>query len=217
MKRIVKDGVVRASDPLVGHALTNEVAIASIYQNIGPKIDDIEQNSYQVGFKLISVNLLPYPFKDKCIDYETLEFESHYHCMDRCINNKLYAKYKKYHPYLLQRSAHYEENIMLINASEIDYNDYYSPCLNNCPQNCHSKTYFIIPVDEWVRPDNKTLKVAVDYLEPNTAVTYQPRLGLEDYVIYISSILSLWFGWCIHATPESIVQNIPWLKKLNKK
>lgn len=176
-------------------------------------LDDDIKNAFKVGYQGIVINLLPYPFKDECIEYKNLEFESHYHCMDKCVNSKLYAKYKKYHPYLLYRSKYYDENIMFVNITEISYTDYYSSCQTNCPQNCHSKTYNVIPLDDWIRKEKKALQVAVEYLEPNIAITYQPRLGLEDYVIYISSILSLWFGWCIHATPEHFLQKIFRIKK----
>lgn len=172
------------------------------------------RNGYQLGFQKITTRKLPKPFKDACINYNLSPFETHFHCLDECINEKIRKTTGKYHPYLLRTADHYREDVQFINVSTINYADYHDACESVCPENCTTTMYNVVTVDSEIYLDDQ-LTIVVDYLTPNIDITYRARLTLEEYLIYIGSILSLWFGWCIHATPVHVFQSIQKVTRKN--
>lgn len=102
-----------------------------------------------------------------------------------------------------------------MNVSQINYSEFHENCELVCPKNCTAIIYNAITVDSEIYLDDQ-LTVAVDYLEPNIEIAHRPRVTLEEYLIFIGSILSLWFGWSFHATPIHFIESIGLITKRKK-
>lgn len=160
---------------------------------------------------------MPPPFKDGCINYgKDDSLDSHPACIDRCVNKNVQKKFGHLqHPYSLRESALFQKEIYFINVSQINYSNFHDNCELICPKNCTTISYNLMTVDSEIYLDDQ-LTIAVDYLEPNIDIRYRPRLTLGEYLIYIGSIFSLWFGWCFHTTPVGFIESITLITKRNK-
>lgn len=152
-----------------------------------------------LNYKSIITQYLPPPFFSDCTDrYETSGLESQEHCIDSCVEKRLHdlnpnltaasLTYTKLRPNMI-RSKAFDDNFM-------EFYDHYSECSKKCPLACNTSFYQLFRVSQY--PDAPaTFQLVLRSEYPTTRVVFSPKLTMLEYLIYIASCGSLWFGFSI--------------------
>lgn len=126
-----------------------------------------------------------------CVDYTKTRFDSRDHCLEECDRLTEYRSCLKRGGDSCSLNAYYQASRL---ASDLDAPlkvvDFEGEC--KCPEECAVNYFnpFIVPVYM-----NGTVILA--HVNPTTVVAYSLKLSLLEYIIYVASLSSLWFGFVI--------------------
>lgn len=173
-------------------------------------------HEYQVTFDLKTFHLLKHPYQDNCKDYSaTTEFLSHKNCIRVCKVRQMLSECGHLsHKVDLFRGEKIESEIEVRFASSVeeekcvDKLDLRQECRRMCP-NVDCLKYYYKPVMISAKEDTHDW-VDIDVMipsEPDTDYYNTPRIPTIEFLCYIASVLSLWFGF-------SILSLCYWLKVL---
>ena len=155
------------------------------------------ESSYFLKYYRVIVNSMPSPYDSDCYEFGTKEkmyFRSS--CIDRCKANKLKAEYGQLSIIYLTDEP---QNITMVT----NYSNVYNATIDNafgeqcktvCPlkTECYTEKYVISLVKNlWHNP--WVFFVAPD--RPDLIYTHSPKILFEEFVSYIASYVSLWFGF----------------------
>ena len=171
-----------------------------------------------IKYQNIIVKSLPKPYETNCFDYNSIGFKSRKHCIDSCRENEL----RKYYPgqfpgtYLSYNLSSVEKIINLRHIYENDWGFDHKiavKCRDMCGlrMDCTSVYYRseVVPATY----DYNGLFLNALPPEPTQLVyTHSPKIIFEEFVSYIASYVSLWFGFSFLMVSNAIYKSFVYLK-----
>ena len=160
-----------------------------------------------IYFQKTTVQLLPVPYKTACIDYRTLGYNSKEHCIVKCKSDN----YLDIYGYLPSELLIYDLDINLTANVVIDwkidsivskkcskfcghYNDCYKEYITMSHKNGGSEA-----------SPGHVLKFMPSII-PNTKFIQSPKVEVEEFVCFITSIIGLWFGLSVLTISDIIFE-----------
>ncbi|KAI1300018.1 hypothetical protein HDE_03609 [Halotydeus destructor] len=168
------------------------------YDKMLPKRSDIitsQSSSVKFIFKIIRQHLLPAPFASKCINYKDKRFLSRLDCIQKC----LIAEYKKQtREICIPPSVATTKQLKVCPMNETIEEQV-------CPRQCPAPDCYSVAINFDV---NFRVKFVLSIANPSEEhfTKELPCLSILAYLIYVSDILSLWFGLNILATCRRITE-----------
>ena len=167
----------RIRDNITGHATANYVTI-----------------SYR---KFVS-HLMKPPYKTMCVDYPKIGFESASECYDECLKNSAVDGLQK----LPFEAALYEAvDLPLISKSDLA-NANLSNALHKfekqCENKCKQQECLIEDFSPKIIAFSESHMISLEMYasnEPIVITTFLPLSNIIDYVTFVLSCISFWFGW----------------------
>lgn len=138
------------------------------------------------------------PYATNCVDYSLLGFESSYHCRDDCLMNET-LEYTSMLHYSIPIYEHL--NYTIISYEDIENQTFMSGLrntMNACQSKCFKKDctkveFVPLPISSMASFNNRFALYASTY--PIIVSTYKPLITFIDFVTYLLSCLSFWFGF----------------------
>ena len=175
----------------------------SYYRGISP-IHSHLQYRYTV-YKTVKPSTLIHP----CIEYsEEKHFKSRSYCLRQCEMIKSMEKCsKKYGPGFALNCSHQEHRFHYRDLSPPRMFPNIKNC-QDCPQDCTNLIYvFMEPIKRYTKD---LIRISMFGTDPVIDILFSVKLSLIEYVIFIASCISLWFGF-------SMFQSLFYVDKLIKK
>lgn len=186
---------------------------------ISPLIYNVTSTErFVTSYSKIVNNFLPPPFASACHDYLSKKIPNKFidqkECVEICLDNSTFNP----QDYVYPTTVKYEFDHKKLDLDMKDIAERVN-CYSKCPMNCRDVSFYpkkmtriekIIPVREigsW-RTTPPLLKDSVLSLassDPEITVTFNARTELFEYVIYIASCFSLWFGGAVYSSTLSIL------------
>ena len=156
-----------------------------------------KSNGLTANWKKQTIVLLPAPYQTDCVDYSTIGYESRSHCSDKCLIDGYIDQFGK----LPFDVSHYEfhewiDKKYLFDESNDDPKQIKIRAI--CDEKCkRPDCYFEDMSSKFVGPEEKEFIYISLYPpdEPEVVVKHAPQMELLDFVTYILSCISFWFGW----------------------
>ena len=156
-----------------------------------------------VKYQKSSVKSLTKPYETNCFDFNTIGFNSRRSCLENCRLNHLQKHYNKQPGGFL---SYKPSNRLLASLQHNVERDQFKDkvakiCREVCPSNidCY-REYFTIGKQEY-NISYERINVhhfVVDIPElPELSVRHSPKVYFEEFVSFIGSLISLWFGFSI--------------------
>lgn len=161
-----------------------------------------KKNLFFIDYEAIESRYLKSPFETNCIDYGTTEFESYGDCFEHCYQQ------------------HDEGFITTSDPGKLDFNmsisnnflpneDLDSSCSDKCRRDCITKDFYLSLLNVYgIESLGDSYRIIVFSSRPKMTITMIGVFDIQSYIIYIASILSLWFGCCIHETVTNFVKTL---------
>ena len=150
-------------------------------------------------YRSSEIKYLPSPYFSHCSNYENLKDHDQYrhYCIDICFRDKFNNSALSFISYT-ERSVATTTNIDLKFEKENGnlFREVDLECQKKCPLDCHTLLYTPMLRSEWnqfARPGKILLIIRLN-LSPTFKVEFNPKLTTLEYIIYIASGSSLWFG-----------------------
>ena len=174
---------------------------------------EVQKNvSYSVTFGLNSYHLLKSPYKTDCKHYEReTQFKSRKDCIRKC---KLRISQTECgvisHEVDVYRG---EQNVRFVENDEQDFCvnklDLRRKCVKICSNYDCFKEYIVPKIVSLYKHDHCEISITVP-TKPLTTYRHKPRIESIEFVCYIASALSLWFGFSVFSLYD-------WSRMLYKK
>jgi hypothetical protein len=180
-------------------------------------------HSYLLTFSTKTYKLLPKPYSTDCIDYSiNTEHISQQDCIRKCRIRESFIKCNSFpnetnlYEWEVESIAH---NKMNPNNECIDKIHLKEICNNFCPHMDCIKHY-IKPKLVGSGPTEdlswRTTGIGISFLtEPKQIYEYKPKMETIEFLCYIASILSLWFGFSIISLDDWFNKLFLWFKFLS--
>ena len=181
------------------------------------------EHYYIVKYTRTVTNLMPSPYKTKCLDYNEIGCKSRRDCVDRC---NVERTFKHCNEPLPSETIIYKHNDKDIFTDECN-NHYKEHCEQKYkPPDCINQYYEIklvnqkkikelasekVVVDDYLKLFNKTFKsnnknakpdinlTSIIYIEfnnePDTIYTHSPQQYPIEFICLIGGVISLWTGF----------------------
>lgn len=165
-----------------------------------------EDNYIKLTYDCIDSHILKKPFFTDCIDYKVTNFQSKGDGLERRYENNYVKKYGE--NYGLISTANYSEIKLSVSNVKYDH-EIDKNCYNGCKSGCESIDYVsaIVKSSRYEElPDDFAIPIAAT--QPYIHVYLISAFNLNDYVIYIASIASLWLGWNLYGATTDIIHFI---------
>ena len=161
---------------------------------------DQHKFDYSYTYKMIRTEFLPVPYFSKCVHYEDKGLETREQCIERCVQHKLSKENSSWTDLQITITDFSDGKLFLQDTSSIPERNrtalfYNQGCRNKCHLQCEQIRYIpnLLKQTKNKGYDHFTFDLYV--LEPSTIVSFSPKLTFMEYVIYLASIISLWFGF----------------------
>lgn len=156
------------------------------------------QNHVTISYSHFQSNRLGPPFKTQCLDYATQGLETKSHCFEKCLLQKSINTFKK-----LPFSVLIDSPIRLpIISKEDNSNELFMKKLGqlqkDCGVLCKRKDCFkeeFIPKVFYTTQEENIMLELYGSNEPTIASQESAYLNIIDYITYIVSCISFWFGF----------------------
>jgi hypothetical protein len=161
-------------------------------------------NWYAISYSLDTYRLLPKPYPTDCIDYHIrTEFLSQKDCIRKCLIRESIDKCNA----ISNDTKIYEWEIRSLDGKHSDDNCSGNVYLKNkCNKICRHKDcvksfykpYVItsLPNNGKDANNNKDAQILISLLmEPKRKYCYYPKIETIEFLCYLASVLSLWFGF----------------------
>jgi len=173
-----------------------------IYDDFDPNYLEIVRRNEdnQVHFYKTQINLMPKPYQTSCFDYRLKGYHSREDCIFRCKTEyyeKAVGKWPQFY-YAFDSNSHlYNEQNHNFSLDQIlsekcgEICGHNSDCFKEYFKSFERKFYLIYD------NDNKTsFKMLFSApTTPNMVITHSPKIQVEEFICFIASIISLWFGF----------------------
>ena len=175
-------------------------------------IEVLRNRYYAVTVAINSYYLLQSPYKTNCKQYYTeTEFKSRKECIRMCKLNVSQSKCGVIsHEVNVYRG---EPNVRFVgNDSEehcVHKLDLKRNCFKLCPNYDCFKQYIVPKIESQYEFDHTQISITTP-TNPMTVYRHKPRIEAFEFVCYIASALSLWFGFSVYSLYE-------WTEKVYKK
>ena len=163
-----------------------------------------EVNSfYTLAVKQTRTGYLSAPYFSRCVDYRERNLETREHCIEKCISKLLDRKEGKNYTDIQMTLTDFRSDQRLIDFTKTpemkrSVYHYNKECNYKCPLNCVTRIYTPI----WFSGTNSSSKFPkgdfgfdLTHTEPRYLVTFSSKYTLIEFLTYLASIISLWFGF----------------------
>jgi hypothetical protein len=144
------------------------------------------------------IRLMPHPYVTACVDYRKIGYYSKDDCIFKCQSKNYVKNYQKW-PFYYQ-SFEINSNLSF-NVITDKLNGYESiDCNKFCGFNDDCVKQFYSLSQKIFKTDQKQTGAHVTIPFPNTPnllITHLPKIQIEEFMCYIGSIASLWFGFSL--------------------
>jgi hypothetical protein len=150
-----------------------------------------------IRFKKIRVELMSKPYKTSCFDYKNIGYYSRADCIFKCkVGN--YAKNQSEWPakfYTDDRRSDLVMNESSYNSMEFELSD---KCRELCGESkdCFAENYELSEIRSYGENGLFTIVIPLPTI-PTLIFTHWPKIRFEEFLCFIGSIFSLWFGFSI--------------------
>lgn len=179
-----------------------------------PPTEILDIGYYQLTFSYLENNRLQAPYDTNCIDYKSfMNVSSSIECFTKCTNDMVKKYFGKGHFIAITYNTDDKvdprddtrDEDRIINQDEIDdestaelLNQLEERCVERCSRMDCNQRYTITQVFSDPNDVNITIKYIVSSpQEPFVTIGAIPRLELLEYLIFILSSTSIWFGFHI--------------------
>ena len=180
------------------------------------KVLDVRFDRIFLDYRKTSVELLPKPYRTGCVDHVKYGFKHRY---DRLIDCKLKL--------FLETTGKFPHNFLAydLNSSlkfdnklrsdlDIKISDQCKRLYDPSPD-CYAEYFKIDEVLPMSDPGKMKRNLFISFPGvPTTVITHKPGIYLEEFLCYIASIFSLWFGFSMLFLSEIFVE---FFKQINCK
>jgi len=168
-------------------------------------------NHIGVGYSITRIRKLPPPYNTKCRFYHEFEWERR-RCLTVCIQNMTVKVFNKIPFFVLE-----ENNLDIKHISPIDIeNDTFIAHLEKMEADCYSKCrqeqclreYYATSLQKHESGEFDFFSILVNAPQsPIVEVTNREVWTIEDFFVYASTIISIWFGVSILSLNPSNIKN----------
>ncbi len=176
-------------------------------------------NWYEINYSSKSYYLLSSPYQTDCIDYKlNTEYLSQKDCIRKCRRRKSIEKCNA----MPDRTNFFENELELVSDKVFDEQctqtiDLNKTCRSVCPHMDCIKFYYKPFVSSNYKTKRSISEIAFSITtEPKTSLIYRPKLETIEFLSYIASILSLWFGFSIASFHGWFLELFHLLKKFKE-
>ena len=158
-------------------------------------------NRYQFfWFRKTTVRSLPKPYRTDCFDYHTIGYTSLRDCVAKCRKKALSKALGKWLGNLLTEDKN--ENLHMVEIFEVfSHNQSLDTKIGDqCKEECHTKNECVIQYF-WLKNHSFPYKqksfqvLAFTSDEPDLSYDHSPKMVFEEFISFLGSIISLWFGF----------------------
>ena len=169
----------------------------------------LEKNSWTtVDFTLISYYLLKSPYPTNCLDYSQTQWLSRTDCIRKCKINESLAKcgllYHQMDVYKNEPNVRFavtDDQIKCINDLKLK-----DKCFKICPKyDCFKQQFVQKVISKVIEKENQSILSLAFSTVPQISHYHKPKLETIEFLCYLASIVSLWFGF-------SMISTYDWLK-----
>ena len=148
--------------------------------------------------------LLPIPYDTECIEYEPMGFKNANDCMAKCLTTKSMVAFNKM-PFsvilndTLQNDGQKEVSVndLMNQTVSRTYVEIEHECVNQCNNpDCEFDISMTTVNYDQFEGDSIKFEIGVPK-EPLFNLRYYAATSLEEFILYSSSIVSIWFGFSI--------------------
>ncbi|XP_015785841.2 uncharacterized protein LOC107363173 isoform X2 [Tetranychus urticae] len=174
---------------------------------------------YLIKYKLIKVDLLPKPYVTACRDYESIGFDNRLDYFDHCINQSSLEYFGlPSHRTFMYPTLNISFPSHQLNRQSAAYRVIENNCIAEISQpQCHY-TFYIASNEGWYPTDDNTSKILL--LAPNEpdlhAITL-PAHGFYQFLIFVETILGIWFGFNYFGYGQKIFSSLYEYSKIEPK
>lgn len=180
--------------------------------------------SYSFSFKKTKTKFLPPPYFSRCTDYHEINLESRDHCVEECVSHRLLKSDPGYTDEQLTVTDYNHTNFKLRNSEGKDelssiVQSYDRMCKNQCPLSCNTVIYMPILWETYnwhLNNPYSDIRIKLIHIEPTTFITLSGKLSFVEYLIYVASITSLWFGFVIFDSSDTLKVFFSFILSLKK-
>lgn len=172
-----------------------------------PPTEILDIGYYQLTFSSLENHRLKAPYDTNCVDYKSfMNVSSSIECFTKCTNDMVKKYFGKGHFIAITyNTVDTSDENRIINQDEIDdestaefLNELEERCVERCSRMDCNQRYTITQVFSDPNNDNVTIKYIVSSpQEPFVTIGAIPRLELLEYLIFVLSSASIWFGFHI--------------------
>jgi hypothetical protein len=171
--------------------------IHSIHEKSHTRITHNESEVLLVDYKKTSVELMKKPYSTSCENYNQFGYNLRSDCIFECITNNLKKELNLWYSYYLINDS--ESDLLMTQKTNFGSNlSLEQKCEKICGlDNDCVKEYFI---SEYIREawGNQSFIIVVrPQRYPILSIKHSPKLQFEEFMCYITSIMSLWFGFSV--------------------
>ena len=155
-----------------------------------------------IKYQKSSVKSLTKPYETNCYDFRQIGFNSRKSCFEECQLKSLEKQWLK-HPGLFV--VHISSNKIMVNMfneSNVEQreveNSVAKKCRQVCPliNDCYREYFTLTKYDQEIYRDQNYLIIDVPDL-PEISIRHSPKIYFEEFISFIGSLISLWFGFSI--------------------
>lgn len=181
---------------------------------------DDHMNMFSLTYGILSITRLAPPYETKCRDYGLSGFTSQNNCFSDCVDSMTIRQLNK-RPF--GRRVKTPTNLMHVGVEDLA-NSTTAKIINSIDQVCKSRCEQKSCFEEFTltrmmrEPKDDFLSFYVDApRDPFFKVTFDPKLTLTEYGIYVLSILGTWFGVSVvQFNPVSVFRRFKKAKRKHK-
>ena len=158
-----------------------------------------------LSYKKTVTEYLPSPFSSNCADYSKVMLESKAHCMENCISKGIQ---KSCPSFMSEKLTITELDLFAdlnFSRSLKNVRNYSLACDSQCPLSCLTSDYETI-VGALSHEQHYLVRVRYQY--PTTRVVFSPKQSFLEYLIYVASVTSLWFGFVINDSLKALFSSL---------
>ncbi len=179
----------------------NEMITDSYNDNMAKITFSFNRISY-TNYHMTSVQLMPKPYKTSCVNYKEFGYNSRADCVAKCKIKYFRNEYKGWPGIYL--TEEFSEELMLDIDSLLEKNEsldliLQKKCIKFCGLNddCF-KQFFGFYSEKEVYDLGDVFMVTVSPPDlPTLIFTHLPKIQVEEFICFIASIVSLWFGFSV--------------------
>ena len=144
-------------------------------------------------------HLLPWPFETNCRNYESIDFETEYHCIYNCISKRFIEKFNK-----TVFTTVYTEPVdyLTITRDEIiedkklqnDIDGFLDNCKKYCPGSSCTRVYFIPMIIDTRDFESMLVFQLFDMNGLEMIADFSSKIALADFTVQALSVSGVWMG-----------------------